>query len=475
MSGPTSLAGRHVLIAGFGRAGAAAARAGLVAGARVTVYDDDPQVLADRVAARMGDSVATITDAGQAFAGQPPDVLVASPGLPPTTPLLLAAQRAGVPVWSEPELAWRLLSGRTRLLAVTGTNGKTTTTELLAACLSAPAAGNIGQPLSALVEAPPPLVVAELSSFQLHYIHTLRADVAVVVNVADDHLDWHGDAAAYAAAKARIFERQRSAGAPGLGGRDWAVTNADDPGAVRLTQAYPPRAGRATFTLGPPARNAVGILDGVLVERCTTDQPTPVVAVNALGVRGAHNVANAAAATAAALAAGVAPAALARPLSAARVGAHRLEVVAERQSVRWINDSKATNPHAAAAALRSFDSVVWIAGGLNKGLSFAPLGNVIADRVRLALTIGSAGPELAALTRASGIETVEAGDLDTAVAVARTRAQPGDVVLLAPACASMDQFADYAERGDRFRALVTASEPGGPSPAMEPGAAELRA
>jgi UDP-N-acetylmuramoylalanine--D-glutamate ligase len=168
-------------------------------------------------------------------------------------------------------------------------------------------------------------------------------------------------------------------------------------------------------------------------------------------------VANAAAATAAAIAAGVLPAALARPLAAARVGAHRLELVAEQGGVRWVDDSKATNPHAAAAALRSFDSVVWIAGGLNKGLSFSPLAHEIATRVRLALTIGTAGPEIAALTRANGVETIEAERLDRAVAIARDRAVAGDVVLLAPACASMDQFTDHADRGDQFRALVTRS------------------
>jgi UDP-N-acetylmuramoylalanine--D-glutamate ligase len=141
-------------------------------------------------------------------------------------------------------------------------------------------------------------------------------------------------------------------------------------------------------------------------------------------------------------------------LRAARVGAHRLETVVERDGVRWVNDSKATNPHAAAAALRSFDSVIWIAGGLAKGVSFTPLAADLAPRVRLALTIGQAGPAIAELTRDRAVDTVEAGTLDAAVAVARARARPGDVVLLAPACASMDQFVNYAARGDRFRELV---------------------
>jgi UDP-N-acetylmuramoylalanine--D-glutamate ligase len=411
--------------------------------------------MSDRPAELVRRGATTSTDLAWLFAHDPPDVVVASPGLSPRTPVLSAAQAAGIEIWSEPELAWRLLDGRTRLIGVTGTNGKTTTTELLAACLDAPATGNIGRPLSDLVAQPPPMAIVELSSFQLHFTHVLRTDVGVILNVAADHLDWHGNGMAYASAKARIWQHQRDASAPGRGGRDWAVTNADDAGCRRVVAAHPPPAGHLTFGLGRPARGGVGVVDGVIVERITAEDPTPVVAVAALGVHGPHNVANVAAAAAAAIAAGVSPATLARPLTAARVGTHRLEVVAEHGGVRWVNDSKATNPHAAAAALRSFDSVVWIAGGLNKGLSFSPLAYEIATRVRLALTIGTAGPEIAALTRASGVETIEAEQLDRAVAIARDRAVAGDVVLLAPACASMDQFADYADRGDQFRALVT--------------------
>jgi UDP-N-acetylmuramoylalanine--D-glutamate ligase len=449
--------GRSLLVAGLGRSGVAAARAALDAGADVLMHDDAPAAVSERAADLVRRGARTVTDIAWLFTYQPPDVVVASPGLSPRTPVLSAAQEAGVEIWSEPELAWRLLDGRTRLVGVTGTNGKTTTTELLAACLDAPATGNIGRPLSDLVADPPPLAVVELSSFQLHFTHALRTDVGVLLNVADDHLDWHGDGMAYTSTKARIWQRQRNAATPGLGARDWAVTNADDAGCRRAVAAHPPPAGHLTFGLGAPPRGGVGIVDGVLVERVTTEHPTPVIAVAALGLHGPHNVANAAAATAAAIAAGVLPAALARPLAAARVGAHRLELVAEQGGVRWVDDSKATNPHAAAAALRSFDSVVWIAGGLNKGLSFSPLAHEIATRVRLALTIGTAGPEIAALTRANGVETIEAERLDRAVAIARDRAVAGDVVLLAPACASMDQFTDYADRGDQFRALVTRS------------------
>jgi UDP-N-acetylmuramoylalanine--D-glutamate ligase len=447
---------RHVLVAGLGISGIAAAQAATSAGAEVRVHDASPAALA-RARAVLGDAVTVVDDPEAALRTGAVDVVVASPGLAPSTPVLAAAAAAGVQIWSEPELAWRLLDGRTRILAVTGTNGKTTTTELLAACLGVPAVGNIGRPLSALIDDPPPTVVAELSSFQLHFTHTLRTDVGVLLNVADDHLDWHGDRAAYGAAKARIWRGQRASGAAGLRGSDWAVVNRDDAGAATVASRNAPPAASAGFTLGPPPAGGVGVVDGALAERLTGRQPTPVIGVDALGVTGPHNVANAAAAVAAAVAAGATPAALARPLAAARVGAHRLETVADVDGVRWVNDSKATNPHAAAAALRSFDSIIWIAGGLAKGVSFAPLASDVASRVRLALTIGTSGRDLAGFAGAQGAEAVEARDLDTAVALAADRARPGDVVLLAPACASMDQFTDYAERGSRFRELVSAA------------------
>ncbi|HSJ44935.1 MAG TPA: UDP-N-acetylmuramoyl-L-alanine--D-glutamate ligase [Euzebyales bacterium] len=454
MSG--AVGGIRILVAGLGVSGIAAARAAVAGGADVMACDAAPAAEA-RARAALGDAVALVADPAAVLRDATPDVVVASPGLAPTTPVLVAAAASGVPIWSEPELAWRLLDGRTRVLAVTGTNGKTTTTELLAGCLGVPAAGNIGQPLSTLVDDPPPLVVAELSSFQLHFTHTMRADVGVVLNVADDHLDWHGDRAAYAAAKARIWRGQRATGAAGLRGSDWAVSNLEDGGAARLLAEHPPPAAHAGFTLDAPPPDAVGVIDGALVERLTGDQPTPVLTLDALGVRGRHNVANATAVVAAAIAAGAPPGGLAHPLSAARVGAHRLETVAEHDGVRWVNDSKATNPHAAAAALRSFDSVIWIAGGLAKGVSFAPLAADLGTRVRLVLTIGQAGPAIAELARGQAVATLEVGTLDAAVAIARERARQGDVVLLAPACASMDQFVNYAARGDRFRELVADS------------------
>jgi UDP-N-acetylmuramoylalanine--D-glutamate ligase len=353
-----------------------------------------------------------------------------------------------LPVWSEPELAARLNGGRTRVVAVTGTNGKTTTTELIGACLDAPAVGNIGTPMAEVLgaDAPPPLVVAELSSFQLRFTDTLRADVGVLLNVAPDHLDWHGSLAAYRTAKARVWAGQRP--------HDWAIVNRDDAGARATAEAHPPPGRAAWFTLRAPDDGEVGVEGGWMVQRLRADAPERVVEVASMALRGPHNVGNACAAVAAALCAGGSPARIAATVAAFAPGPHRMELVASIGGVDWVNDSKATNPHAAAAALSAYPSVVWIAGGLNKGLSFDELGAALRGRVRLAATIGASGPDIAAVARAAGVDVVEAGSLDEAVRIARAAAAPGDTVLLSPACASMDQFRDYAERGERFRALV---------------------
>ncbi|MBW3602709.1 MAG: UDP-N-acetylmuramoyl-L-alanine--D-glutamate ligase [Actinobacteria bacterium] len=450
-----------VLVLGLGRSGAAAARALLaVEVGRLVVADrDDGPALrarADELRAAGADVRLGADDPGLL---EGVGLVVPSPGVPQSSPLLATALGGRVPVWSEPELAWRLSSGRTRLVAVTGTNGKTTTTELVAACLGVPAAGNIGTPLSDVLTAtdPPPLVCAELSSFQLRFTDALRADVAVLLNVAADHLDWHGSPEAYRAAKARVWANQR----PG----DRAVVNADDVGAVATMRARPPRAAPATFTVGPPAHGQVGVERGWVVDRLA-GAPRRVAPVGALGLRGPHNLSNAAAAVAAARCAGAPVGSLRAPLSAFAPGPHRHELVATVAGVRFVDDSKATNPHAASAALTAFSrppaaggapagpSIVWIAGGLNKGLSFDELAAVVPGRVRAAVTIGSSGPALARLTRRLGVRTVEAGDLAAAVPAAAALAAPGDTVLLAPACASMDQFRDYAARGQAFRHAV---------------------
>lgn len=442
----------RVLVLGLGASGAASARLLAERGEHVTVADDrDDDILAARAADLRGLGVAArLGGAGdELLAGQ--DAVVVSPGVPQAHHLIVAAQAAGLAVWSEPELAGRLNADRTRVVAVTGTNGKTTTTELLAGCLDAPAAGNIGTPMVQVLgaDAPPKLVVAELSSFQLRFTETLRADVGVLLNVAPDHLDWHGTLAAYRAAKAQVWARQRP--------QDWAVVNRDDAGARTVADEHPPPGRIAWFGLGVPTGGDVGIESGWVVQRVRDDAPERVAAVEAMRLRGPHNLANACAAVAAALCAGGRPERIAATVAAFSAGPHRMELVASVGGIEWVNDSKATNPHAAAAALQAYPSVIWIAGGLNKELSFDELAGSLRGRVRLALTIGASGPDIAAVARAAGIEAAEAGTLDEAVRLAAAAARPGDTVLLSPACASMDQFRDYAERGDRFRDLASAA------------------
>lgn len=447
-----SLAGRHALVVGIGVTGVAATRALVGAGVSVRAVDagDGPEVR-ERAQALARDGVEVRTGAAGLDVLEGIDLVVPSPGVPEGGPVIAAALRGGLAVWSEPELAWRLNGGRTRLVAVTGTNGKTTVTELLAACLEAPSAGNIGTPLVDLLAAPapPPLVVAELSSFQLRFVETLAPDVSVLLNVAPDHLDWHGTLEAYAAAKAQVWAHQPKDA--------YAVINADDEGAHALAARHPPPCQRVGFTVTAPDHGQVGVEGGAIVARLSRPGRR-VVGVDELAMPGRIGVINSLAATAAALCAGAPVARVVQALQEVPAGPHRLERVAELRGVAFVNDSKATNPHAAAAALSSFPRVVWIAGGLGKGLDFDELVDVLAARARAVVTIGEAGPRIARLARGLGVRVVQAGTIDEAVPVAAELAEPGDTVLLAPACASMDQFRNYAARGEAFRAAVAALE-----------------
>ena len=442
--------GGRFLVIGAGRSGTAAAQALLRRGADVTVLETGAAPIALVTAKALGEQGAHMVTDERSLVPDAVDVVVPSPGVPEHHPLLVAALAAGVAVWSEPELAWRLADGRTTLIAVSGTNGKTTTTELLAACLNAPTAGNIGTPLTGLLaDSPPPLVVAELSSFQLRFAQTLRPHVAVLLNVAPDHLDWHGSMAAYRAAKARLWARQE----PG----DTAVTNLDDEGVRQAVFDHPPPAAVLGFTTRAPQAGQVGVADGVVVVRRGA-ATTQVVAAADLAITGPHNLSNVCAAVAGAVAAGADPAGLGPALRAYHAGRHRLESVATVAGVHYVDDSKATNPHAAAAALSSFPPgrVVWIAGGLGKGLEFSVLAPLVRRHVKAAVTIGTSGPQIAAVVRGVGVAVTQAVTLDVAVEAAAGLAAPGDTVLLAPACASMDQFTNYAERGQVFRAAVEA-------------------
>jgi UDP-N-acetylmuramoylalanine--D-glutamate ligase len=456
---PDELAGARVLVAGAGVSGLAAAAALVEVGARVTVTDARPAALADLPpGAEAGDDPDAVP-AGTAL-------VVTSPGRRPDHPLVAAAAAAGAPLVGEPELAWWLGQARERppaWLVVTGTNGKTTTTGMLAAVLRAAdrdavACGNIGYAVVEAVQAGHEVLAVELSSFQLHWSPSIRPLAGCVLNVADDHLDWHGSFAAYSAAKARALRA------------DVAVAGVDDPAAAALlAEASAPR--RVGVTLGEPAPGQLGVVDGTLVDRAFADGTgQPLTAAAAVHPAGAPGIADALAAAALARAAGVGPDAVRAGLDDFRPGPHRGDVVATVGGVRYVDDSKATNPHAAAASLaaQAPAPIVWIVGGLLKGASVDDLVARRARGLRGAVVIGSDRAEIvAALARhAPDVPVVEVvpGDdatmstdvMTTAVRRAAVLARPGDVVLLAPAAASMDQFADYAERGMRFADAATA-------------------
>ena len=329
-------------------------------------------------------------------------LMVKSPGVPPEAPLVAEARRRELPIWSEVELGYRLV--RPRLVGVTGTNGKTTTTELLGAMLDAPTAGNVGRALTGLdgqVE-PGTLVVCELSSFQLEDVHELACEVAVLLNLEPDHLDRYAGFDEYRAAKLRIFERARAKVVPKGSGLDGIEFSADD------------------------------------------DLPAEPL------IRGAHNRENAAAATAAAHALGVPDVRIAQALRSFPGVPHRLEPVGEVNGVRYVNDSKATNVAAALRALAAYEDepVHLILGGSRKGEDFTPLARALGANVKSVHLIGETASELAAAIPQAH------GDGDLAAAVAHIEAEPGDVVLLSPACASYDQYANFEERGEEFRRLV---------------------
>jgi UDP-N-acetylmuramoylalanine--D-glutamate ligase len=333
------------------------------------------------------------------------DVLVKSPGVPGERPLVTIAREREIPVWSEIEMAWRLLPPGTKVVGVTGTNGKTTTTELLGAIFRAAGravavAGNVGTPLASVRRAD--WVVCELSSFQLEDVETLACDVAVLLNLEPDHLDRHGSFEAYRDAKLRIFERARAKVVPrGMG------------------------------------------LEGI---EFAADDPLPAEPL----LRGAHNRENAAAATAAARAAGVDDDAIALGLREFPGVPHRLELVAEARGVRFVNDSKATNVAAARRALAAYadEPVHLILGGSLKGEDFGPLAAAIGPNVHSIHLIGEAAGRLAAV-----VDGHDDGTLERAVAHASREAAPGDVVLLSPACASYDQYENFEQRGEEFRRL----------------------
>lgn len=473
--------GARVLVAGAGVTGRAVLDALAPLGLELTLCDDDPAALSRyaghttlspaRAATRIGDYALVVT----------------SPGFPPSTPVLAAAAGAGVPIWGDVELAWRLdAAGHygppRRWLVVTGTNGKTTTTSMLHAMLTAAGrraqlCGNIGSPVLDVLGESAELLAVELSSFQLHWAPSLRPEAGAVLNIAEDHLDWHGSMAAYTADKARA-----------LTGRV-AVAGMDDARAAALLGAAP-AAVKAGFRLGEPAAGELGVIDGVLVDRAFADE-VALAPVASITVPGPVGTLDALAAAALARSVDVPPEAIAEALASFQVGRHRAELVVVADGVSYVDDSKATNPHAAEASVLAYPRVVWVAGGLLKGASIdetvARISGHLAgavligrDRGAVAKALSRHAPDVPVVHVVTG-EDIDMGDtavssvtrvtqvadgsddslsfrvMTAVVAAARGLARPGDTVLLAPAGASFDQFSGYGARGDAFAAAARAA------------------
>jgi UDP-N-acetylmuramoylalanine--D-glutamate ligase len=453
---------KRVLVVGLGKSGVASALFLKKHGARVTVSDtksgdelrNEIPLLLDH-----GITVETGGHGERTFHGQ--DLIVVSPGVPVDAPPLVQARSLGVPVIGEIELAAQFLPGP--IVAITGSNGKTTTTTLTGETMTAggfPAlvGGNIGTPAISLAERAQPetVIVLEVSSFQLETIQTFRPKVAVVLNVTPDHLDRHRTFEVYADAKARIFENQQ--------GNDFAVLNADDP--TCLAMAARTRAQVFWFSRQKEVQQGAWVRDGkILFRDASSESKTPqkeILQVSEIPLKGAHNLENVLAAVCAGALMGCAAEKIRQAVREFKAVEHRLEFVAAIGGVDYYNDSKATNVDATIKALESFPANIHlILGGKDKGSDYTVLNDLLRQRVKRVYTIGAAAAKIESQIKA---EVVHAETLENAIRKAHAVAQPGDVVLLAPACASFDQFKNYEHRGQVFKEMVRslASEDGKP-------------
>jgi UDP-N-acetylmuramoylalanine--D-glutamate ligase len=442
------LTGKRVLVVGLARTGVSVSLFAAAYGASVTATDEKPE-------SAMGETAARLRAAGVKLelGGHPPaiffeqDLIVTSPGVPANLAPMVLAHVAGIPVWSEIELAWRYLRGK--VVAITGSNGKTTTTSLAAHILETAGipmlvGGNIGKPLISLVESSTDstVTVAELSSFQLESIEAFRPDIGVMLNLTPDHLDRHASFADYAAAKIRLFENQLE--------RDIAILNADDP---EVTKRMPAKSHVFWFSRQKRVAQGAFLLDDQIIFRHDGSE-TPIAKRSDILLRGEHNVENVLAACAAAYLAGATPAAIAKGVKGFRGVEHRLEYVGEIGGAQFYNDSKATNVDAALKAIEAFPGpLILILGGRDKGSPYTPLAEPLRTRARAAVLIGESAEKIAS-DLGHAVPTIEAGTLERALEIATERAQRGDVVLLAPACSSFDQFENYEHRGRTFKQLV---------------------
>ncbi|MFD9137387.1 UDP-N-acetylmuramoyl-L-alanine--D-glutamate ligase [Streptomyces bottropensis] len=466
----TDWQGKRVTVAGLGVSGIPAAKVLHGLGAAVTVVNDGDDERARAQAADLEALGISVRLGDGATLPEGTELVVTAPGWKPDKPLFDAARAAGLEIWGDVELAWRLRGpGAAPWLAVTGTNGKTTTVQMLASILEAAglrtaAVGNIGVSLLDVVlgDEPYDVLAVELSSYQLHWAPSLRAHSAAVLNLAPDHLDWHGSMEAYAADKGRVYEGNRVA----------CVYNLADKATEDLVREADVEEGcRAVgFTLGTPGPSQLGVVDGILVDRAFVENrqknAQELAEISDVNPPAPHNIANALAAAALARAYGVPAAAVRDGLRAFTPDAHRIAHVADVDGVAYIDDSKATNTHAAQASLAAYESIVWIAGGLAKGATFDELVAGAAGRLRGAVLIGADRALIReALARHApevpvvDLDRTDTGAMLAAVREARTLARAGDTVLLAPACASMDMFVNYNKRGDAFAEAVRGLSP----------------
>ena len=456
-SNAISLKDRRVLVVGLGRSGQSAARLCAGRGARVTVNDH-------RSAGALGDVLASLPAGVTAHLGGHPeeifvaqDLIVLSPGVPALS-ALDAAARAGVEILGEIELAARFVSAD--VVGITGTNGKSTVTtwigDMLRAC-GRPlfVGGNLGEPLSGAVDAPAAgpggICVVELSSFQLETCVSLRPRVALLLNLDADHLDRYPDMAAYGAAKARIFAQQTA--------RDWAITNWDQPPCRALVQGVPGQVAGFGLQHVPPWGATT---EGDEIVLSLPGRSPVTLSAARLRLVGRHNLENALASALAAVLLGAEPGAVQESLDTFRGLPHRMELVGEVRGVRFYNDSKATNVSAVAGSLGGFaDRYVWVAGGRHKGAPYDPLRAVLGGRAKALVLIGEAA-DLIAADLVGLAPVVRAGSLEEAVALAADLAEPGEAVVLSPACSSYDMFKNFEERGAAFALAVAALDKGRP-------------
>lgn len=460
-SSTSDWSGLRATVAGIGIAGFAAADALLSVGADVTVIDSGDDERRREKGAILEVLGAEVRLGSRDSAADDADVLVVSPGIKPRDPVIVSALDRSIPVWGELEVAWRMRRAESPApwLCVTGTNGKTTTTLMLDAILRADgrasaAAGNVGFSLIDAVRDPSLQVIAtEVSATQMPFVRSMSPESAACLNLAPDHLDFFSSMQEYASNKALVYRQARVA----------AVYNADDPVTEQMVRDADVVEGcRAIgFTLGVPGVAMLGVVDGVLVDRAFIDDrrthAQELASVDDVPNKSPANVANALAAAALARSFGVTPTAVRTGLQGFTPAPHRVTRVGEVDGVVYVDDSKATNTHAAQVSLRAFDSVVWIAGGQAKGQSFDDLVREVAPRLRGVVLLGvDRGVIREALERHApdaavvDIARTDPEAMDDVVRAAAGLARPGDAVLLAPGCASWDMFRDYGDRGDRF-------------------------